>query len=40
MQYFTQLPLTPDAIHYIIAKIAVLLVVLLVWMIIMSHPAY
>ncbi len=39
MEYFTLIPLTTD-ITYLIAKLAVLLVVLLVWMIVMTHPAY
>jgi hypothetical protein len=39
MEYFTLIPLTTDT-TYLIAKFAVLLVVLVVWMIVMSHPAF
>jgi hypothetical protein len=39
MEYFTLIPFTTD-ITYLIVKLAVLLAVLLVWMIVMTHPAY
>lgn len=40
MQNFTQLLLTTDSITYLIVKLAVLLVVLLVWIIVMTYHAY
>ena len=40
MQYLMQNLVVPDDITYLIVKVAVLLIVLLVWMIAAAHPAY
>ena len=40
MQYWIEDLLIIDNFTYLIIKIGALLVVLLLWMIVMSHPAY
>ena len=40
MQFWIEDLLVTDGFTYLIIKIGTLLVVLLLWMIVMSHPAY
>ncbi len=40
MQYWMENLLITDSLTYLIIKIGALLVVLLLWMIVMSRPAY
>jgi hypothetical protein len=40
MQYFMQYLSIPDSITYLIVKITVLVLVALVWMLVIVHPAY